>query len=286
MGGAVATSLASAGWPVTGFDVDSARKIAHSVCGVSPASSLEHLLAVTDIIVTSLPSSEAVRLTAKSIAAARPTKIVIETSTLSLEDKLNLQEIMHRAGHKTLDCPLSGTGAQARHKDLVVYASGDSSTIRDLEPIFQSFARNVFDVGAYGNGTRLKLIANLLVAIHNVATAEAMTLASRAGLDLNQVIQLISAGAGTSRIFEQRAPMMAERCYEPASMKLNVWKKDLAVIMEFARRSDSPIPLFSATLPIYAGALEEGAEQDTAAVFSILSRMHHQLQQDSTKALS
>jgi 3-hydroxyisobutyrate dehydrogenase-like beta-hydroxyacid dehydrogenase len=210
-----------------------------------------------------------------SVALASSRKILIETSTLSLEDKLAVQAILTSSGHIALDCPLSGTGSQARNKDLIVYASGDAATIHGLNSLFLSFARNVYDVGGYGNGTRLKLIANLLVAIHNVATAEAMTLAERAGLDLNRVVELISAGAGTSRIFEQRGPLMAEGCYEPASMKLEVWKKDLAVILGFAEKCDAAVPLLQATLPIYAAALAEGRDRDTAAVFTVFHRMRH-----------
>lgn len=276
MGGAICRSFASAGWRVTGFDIDPTRQMGLEVSGVLPANCLDNLIETADVILTSLPSPDAVRSTATRIALAKDRKILIETSTLSLEDKLAIQQAMYAAGHIALDCPLSGTGAQARNKDLIVYASGDSETINSINRLFLSFARNVYYVGQYGNGSRLKLIANLLVAIHNVATAEAMTLADRAGLDLNQVVELISAGAGTSRIFEQRGPLMAEGSYEPASMKLEVWKKDLAVIMDFAQKCNSPVPLLRATLPIYAAALAEGNNRDTAAVFTVFERMRHQ----------
>jgi L-threonate 2-dehydrogenase len=280
MGSAIASSLASAGWNVAGFDINPGRLTALIGAGIEPSGSLEELIQATDIILTSLPSAQAVRATAIKMAAAPRKKILVETSTLSLEDKLAVQQMLYTAGHITLDCPLSGTGAQARSKDLIVYASGDSPTISGLHPLFLSFARKVFDVGQYGNGTRLKLIANLLVAIHNVATAEAMTLADRAGLDLSRAVELISAGAGTSRIFEQRGPLMADGNYEPASMKLDLWKKDLAVIMDFAAKCDSPVPLLNATLPIYAAALEEGGHRDTAAVFTVLSHKHHRMCSD------
>ena len=114
---------------------------------------------------------------------------------------------------------MSGTGAQAAVKDLVVYASGDTGAIRRLEPMFLGFARKVYDLGAYGNGSKMKFIANHLVAIHNVATAEAMVLAMKAGLDPHQTVEVIRSGAGTSRIFELRAPMMAANTYLPATMR-------------------------------------------------------------------
>ena len=108
-----------------------------------------------------------------------------------------------------LDAPLSGTGAQAQTGDLVVFASGDSATIASLMPMFAGFSREAHDLGAFGNGSRMKFVANLLVAINNVASAEAMVLAEKAGLDLRQVVKLVGAGAAQSRIFDLRAPMMA-----------------------------------------------------------------------------
>src|SRR5207248_4474300 len=110
------------------------------------------------------------------------------------------------AGHTALDCPISGTGAQAKGKDIVVYASGDRAAIARLEPAFLGFARKVYDLGAYGNGSKMKFVANHLVAIHNVAAAEAMVLAMKAGLDPHRVVEVVGSGAGTSRVFELRAP--------------------------------------------------------------------------------
>ena len=199
---------------------------------------------------------------------------MIETSTLALEDKLAFEAILREAGHVALDCPLSGTGAQAKTRDLVVYASGDSAAIEAHRPLFAGFAREAHDLGAFGNGTRMKLVANLLVAIHNVASAEAMVLAIKAGLAPRQVVELIGAGAATSRIFELRAPMMAESRYEPPTMRVGTWQKDMAVIGAFAQALGAPTPLFCATEPVYAAAMGLGfADQDTAAVCAVLERM-------------
>ena len=120
---------------------------------------------------------------------------------------------MRKAGHVMLDCPVSGTGAQAKVKDLVVYASGDAAEIKKLRPIFAGFTRAVHDVGAFGNGSRMKYVANLLVAIHNVASAEAMVLGMKAGLPPQLIFDLVTAGVGNSRIFELRAPMMVKNNY-------------------------------------------------------------------------
>ena len=146
-------------------------------------------------LLLSLPSPAAVRGVAGEIAAAGvERRVVIEASTLALPDKLAAEAVLREAGHVALDCPISGTGAQAKTKDLVVYASGDSAAIAATGPLFADFARAVHDVGAFGNGSRMKFVANLLVAIHNVASAEAMVLGIKAGLDPHQVVDLVASG--------------------------------------------------------------------------------------------
>jgi putative dehydrogenase len=275
MGGAIARNLAFEGWRVVGFDIDPGRCAELKSAGVEVAESIAAVARAAASVITSLPNPQAVDVAAREIAAAGvDRRVVIEASTLALDDKLAFEVTLREAGHVALDCPLSGTGAQAKTKDLVVYASGDTAAIAAHRALFDGFARATHDLGAFGNGTRMKLVANLLVAIHNVASAEAMVLGIRAGLDPHQIVELIGAGAATSRIFELRAPMMAESRYEPATMRVGTWQKDMAVIGAFAQKLGAPTPLFCATEPIYAAAMGLGlAGQDTAAVCAVLERM-------------
>ena len=275
MGGAMARNLATSGWRVLGYDTDAAKCAELAACGVEICPSVAALAAEVAAIIISLPTARAVQATAEAIAATGLSpRIVAEASTLALADKQAFHDTLAAAGHIALDCPISGTGAQAAAKDLVIYASGDSAAIESLRPLYASFTRAMHDVGVFGNGTRMKLVANLLVAIHNVATAEAMVLAMKAGLDPAQVSQLIAAGAGNSRIFELRAPMMAAGAYLPATMKVDTWQKDMDVIGHFATALGVPTPTFSATLPIYAAAQAQGlGPQDTASVCAVLEGM-------------
>jgi 3-hydroxyisobutyrate dehydrogenase-like beta-hydroxyacid dehydrogenase len=173
-----------------------------------------------------------------------------------------------------LDCPMSGTGAQAKVKDLVVYASGDTGEIKKLKSMFAGFTRAVHDVGAFGNGSRMKYVANLLVAIHNVASAEAMVLGIKAGLPPQLIFDLIKTGAGNSRIFELRAPMMVKNDYGAPTMKIAVWQKDMDVIGGYARKIKVPTPMFDASSAIYTKARKSGYDdQDTAAVCAVLEKM-------------
>jgi 3-hydroxyisobutyrate dehydrogenase-like beta-hydroxyacid dehydrogenase len=272
MGSAIARNLLERGWAVVGFDTEPSRRSELERSGVMIAADAGAVASRAATIMTSLPNADAANAVATQIARCGMSgRIVIELSTLTIADKLHFKAILDPAGHIALDCPLSGTGAQAAARDLVVYASGDSAAIATCRDLFADFAKQSADLGAYGNGSRMKFVANLLVAIHNVASAEAMLLAERAGLDLNQVIEMVAPGAGGSRMFQMRAPMMAKRSYEPATMRISTWKKDMAIIAEFAGELGCDTPLFTTTQPVYTQALAMGlGDQDTAAVFEVL----------------
>ena len=211
MGGAIARNLVDRGWRVIGFDTDAGKRAELAAANVIIADNVAQVARDAPVIMTSLPTPAAVETVAKAIAnSGQSPRIVIELSTLTLADKLRFEAILKRAGHIALDCPLSGTGAQARMRDLVVYASGDSAAIARCAGLFSDFAKQSADLGVFGNGSRMKFVANHLVAIHNVATAEAMILAERAGLDPKKVVEMVGPGAGGSRMFQMRAPMMVE----------------------------------------------------------------------------
>jgi L-threonate 2-dehydrogenase len=275
MGGAFAQNLLAAGWRVLGYDIDPARRRAMARAGVEIAADVKTLAAAVPTIITSLPKPSALHATAAAIAAARVSpRVIVEASTFTLADKIEAERALRHAGHIMLDCPVSGTGAQAKVKDLVVYASGDSKAIGRLKPLFAGFARAAHDLGRFGNGSRMKYVANLLVAINNVASAEAMVLGLKAGLDPQMVFDMVASGAGNSRVFELRAPLMVKNRYGDASMKVSVWQKDMAVIGAFAREIKVPTPLFDATVPVYNKAMRTGhAEDDTAAVCAVLEAM-------------
>ena len=237
MGGSFAQNLVAAGWRVIGFDIAPERRRAMARAGVEIAADAGDVARKAKTIITSLPSPKALAATVEAIVKAKvPRRVIVEASTFTLEDKTAAEAKLRKAGHVMLDCPMSGTGAQAKVKDLVVYASGDTAEIKKLKPMFAGFTRAVHDVGAFGNGSRMKYVANLLVAIHNVASAEAMVLGIKAGLPPQLIFDLIKTGAGNSRIFELRAPMMVANDYDNATMKISVWQKDMDVIGGYARK--------------------------------------------------
>jgi L-threonate 2-dehydrogenase len=275
MGGSFAKNLVAAGWRVIGFDISAARRRGAQSAGVEIANNAAAVAAAAPIILTSLPKPQALLDTVKEIAAAKfKGKVVAEMSTFTISDKEKAERVLRKAGHIMIDCPVSGTGSQARNRDLVFYASGDTKAIARLRPVLMGFGRHVFDVGQFGNGSRMKYVANLLVAINNVASAEAMVLGMKAGLDPRMIVDLITAGAGNSRVFELRAPMMAKGRYDDVTMKISVWDKDMHVIDDYARKIRVPTPIFNATKGIYLKAMKSGfGNSDTAAVCAVLEKM-------------
>jgi putative dehydrogenase len=274
MGGAFAKNLAAAGWRVVGYDISPKARKAAERAGVEIAKNAVDVAGKVPTILTSLPKPQALFDTVRALAAAKlPRKVVVEMSTFAISDKEKAEAVLRKAGHTMLDVPVSGTGSQAATRDLVFYASGDSKSVGKLRPMFETFGRKVYDTGVFGNGSKMKYVANLLVAVNNVATAEAMVYGMKAGLAPQAIFDLIQNGAGNSRIFELRAPMMVKNNYKNVTMKIDVWDKDMQVIGDYARKIKVPTPMFDASKPVYLKAQKAGyGAQDTAAVCAVLER--------------
>jgi putative dehydrogenase len=275
MGGSFAKNLVAAGWRVIGYDISAAARREAQRAGVELANSAAEVAAAAPIILTSLPKPQALMDTARKIAAAKlKGRTIAEMSTFTISDKEKAERVLRKAGHTVIDCPVSGTGSQAKNRDLVFYASGDAKAIARLRPVLMGFGRHTFDVGEFGNGSRMKYVANLLVAINNVASAEAMVLGMKAGLPPQLVCDLVKAGAANSRVFELRAPMMVKDHYAPPTMNISVWQKDMDVIGSYARAIGVPTPMFDASAAIYTKARKSGHDdEDTAAVCAVLEQM-------------
>jgi 3-hydroxyisobutyrate dehydrogenase-like beta-hydroxyacid dehydrogenase len=276
MGSAFATHLLASGAEVIGYDIDQRRMADLGAAGGQSAESAADVAGSCSVVLTSLPTPEAFRDVIGGprglvTAVGRAGLLVVELSTFTLTDKEWGRQSLEAAGARMVDSPVSGTGAQARQGDLIAFVSADSPADRHQAMAWLSrFTRARYDVGAFGNGSRFKYVANLLVAVHNVAAAEALILAERAGLDLDLVLEAVSNGAGTSRMLEVRGPLIAKRNYEPTA-RVSLLLKDIYVISEFAEATDTPTPLLSASREIYEAARANGwSDQDGACVAEVL----------------
>jgi 3-hydroxyisobutyrate dehydrogenase-like beta-hydroxyacid dehydrogenase len=275
MGSAMSSNLLKAGFKVLGYDVLPRRREEHRKVGGASARNCKEVARRCEIVMTSLPSSDALLETAAELAkSSRKGQIVVETSTLPIPVKEEARKRLAALGTILLDCTLSGTGAQARVKDLVVYASGERKSYRRVASVLEGFARGHYYVGPFGAGSKVKFVANLLVAIHNVAAAEAMVLAMKSGLDPAMVLKVVADGAGGSRMLSVRGPMMVKGDYSEATMKVQTWQKDMTIIDDYARKIDCPTPLFSASAPFYTAAMALGlGAEDTGVVCAVLERL-------------
>jgi putative dehydrogenase len=271
MGSAMAANLMGAGYRVIGYDVVDTRRRSLARAGGVAARSCRAVGEACGIVICSLPSSAALLKTVDGLGEIRSPRLVIETSTLPIDVKDVARKRLASAGAVLLDCPLSGTGSQARTRDLAVYVSGDRRAYRQVTPVLDAIARAHYHVGPFGNGSKTKFVANLLVAIHNVAAAEALVLAKKAGLDPKTTLRVVADGAGSSRMLEVRGTLMLKGDYSKALMKLDVWSKDMGIIGAFARASGASTPLFDATKPLYAAATRSDGSEDTAAVHRVLA---------------
>lgn len=278
MGAPIARHLIDAGFPVAGYDLDPARAAALAADGGEQCDSAGAVASAAATVITSLPSAGALDDALNGphglLAVGERPLVIVETSTLALRDKEAARVAAEAVGTTLLDCPLSGTAGQAQQKDLVVYASGEPAAIERCVPIFEGFARAHHDLGPFGAGSKMKFVANLLVAIHNVAAAEAFVLATKAGIDRQTVYEVITSSAATSRMFEVRGPMMVAGDYDRPGVSAQVFQKDLRIIDDFARSCACPTPVFTATMPVYLGAFALGLDDlDAGAVCAVLERL-------------
>src|SRR4051812_4201285 len=278
MGGAMAEALAAAGHDVVGYDpAPAARRRLERAGG----HALESSLAVAKrapVVIASLPSSAALEATVGEVGRAKPARgalgIVVEMSTLPIADKRRAEAELARAGWTALDCPISGTAARLKDRDWMIFASGERRACARVRALLSVFTDQIPYVGDFGSGMRMKLVANHLVAILNVASGEAITLARRMGLDARQVWALFASNPAVGNgVLRLRGRFMVERRYRPATMKVEIWQKDMRIIGEAARTAGAATPLFDACGPIYDAAMAQGfGSADTASVCEVLAR--------------
>jgi 3-hydroxyisobutyrate dehydrogenase-like beta-hydroxyacid dehydrogenase len=279
MGGAMVRHLLAAGYRVVGHDVDAVVAERCAEAGATVVKSAAEVAKSADVVILSLPSVAALDAVVRgpgglTEATRSRCRIVVETSTLPLESKRAAHSELVGHGVELVDCPISGTGAQMSAGDAVFYASGEAGALEEAARVLSACGRAVFRLGAFGNGTKLKLIANLLVASHTASAAEALVLARAGGIEPSEALQALVAGAGTSRMLELRGPMMVAEKYEPASMKLLLFMKDLAIIRAFAEETGCKLEVFEAAARLYQAALDAGwSETDPACVHAVVPHL-------------
>jgi L-threonate 2-dehydrogenase len=277
MGSSYVRNLLKNKFRVVGFDVDPSKVSQLVGEGMQAAQSVSDLARQVDELITSLPSPQALHQVVAELSAmgGRISEVVVaDTCTLAMTDKLQARDTFRAAGGTLLDCPVSGTGAQAAKGDLIVYASGDEAAIARMMPAFSAIGRLTHSLGDFGNGSKMKYVANLLVAIHNVSAAEAFAFAQKAGIAPESAYKAVYGGAGSSRIFEVRGPMMVAGDYLTGlSATHRLMHKDISIIGEYIEALGADTPLFRIAAEVHDQAIQQGFElQDTASVCAVMEK--------------
>lgn len=275
LGHAVASRLRAAGHDVVGHDVAPACLERLAALGGRPARSAAEVARAAEVVCTILPSLATVEdaiLGPEGLAGARPGLTIVQMSTISPSLTERLARETAARGAVFLDCPISGTSGMVAQGHGVIFVGGDRAPYERWKPLLESILPRAVHVGRPGQAMVLKLVANLLVALNSAATAEAITLARRGGLDPQIVLDVLGTGAATSRMLEVRGPMMVKGEFPP-QMKLDLFMKDLHLIQDAAGAAGARVPLTDVAERLYAAAQAAGhGGDDLAAVITELER--------------
>ena len=273
MGGAYAKHLLKNNFKCFGIDLDKNNILKFIQLGGQEIT-YEELFNKVEIVLTSLPSLNAykdVLNNLKRLGKNNPKKIILDMNTISIDDKNMFKNEIIGLNIDMLDSPVSGTGAQAWEADLTVFASGSKELIDKCMNIFKAFSKEVINVGSFGNGMKFKILANLLVTIHNTAAAEALRLGELAGLDQDMIFKVLGNSAATSVMLQKRMPLMINKNYEPPTASYNIFLKDVDIIRNFIKDNNVTLPTFEGSAKIYDKAEKTLSKNwDTASVYEVL----------------
>ncbi len=274
LGHAIASRLIAGGHDVIGHDVIAEKNAALAALGGRAVGSIADVTRAAELVCVVLPSLATVEDAIVGgdgiLAHAGAGQVVAQMSTISSVLTERLAAAAAARGVDFLDCPVSGTSGMVARGDGLFMLGGPRAVVERVTPVLGVVLPKVIHVGRAGQAMTLKLIANLLVALNSAAVAEALTMARKAGLDPGRVVEMLAGGAATSRMLEVRGPMIARREF-PAEMKLELFMKDLHLILDEGRRVGASLPLTSVAERLFDRACSSGhGGEDLAVVASLL----------------
>ena len=274
MGGSYAKFLIEDNYTVYGVDPDTQNAEIFTSLGGVLLNNISELVDKSDVIILSLPTVPIFKEVINEIEVngkSNESKILVDMNTISLDDKIETKNKLEKLNISMVDAPVSGTGAQAKVKDIVVMSSGDKIIVDECDEIFRSFSKQNIYVGDFGNGIKFKILANLLVTVHNTVTAEALLLGQKVGLEEKMIYEVLNAGAATSVMLDKRMPLMINKNYEPATASMRIFLKDIDVITNYLKSNNLSSPTFEAAANLYNQSKENiPITYDTAAIYEQL----------------
>lgn len=269
MGSGMASSLVNAGFTVFGFDPQTAAVETFTQSG-GHSGDVESVAAELDIVVlvvVNAAQTEAVLRGEKGIIQwLAPGAVVMSCATVPPDFARQMATLCADANVHYLDSPISGGSLKAANGDLTIMASGTPDAFGKAQPALDAMAGTVFKLGdEAGAGSAMKVVNQLLAGVHIAAAAEAITFGINQGIDATQCVEVISQCAGTSWMFENRGPHIAQGDYTPHS-SVEIFVKDLGIVSDIARQSRFSAPIAATALQqfIAASGMGHGGEDDAA----------------------
>ena len=260
MGLPIALNLMDRGFSVIGYRRHGSPELAEA--GGTVAGSAAEVAASADVLLSIVPDADAVEevITGPSgtLTTIRPGIIHLEMSTIDVTRKARLRDEMQARGGDLLDCPISGTPGMVAPRQATTFASGDPASVELVRPVLDAISGPWVYTGPFGTGAQLKYVANMLLAVHTVAAAEAMALARRSGLDLGLVHQTLDNSIAGSTIWKVRAPVMAERRWSPAPGPVATLQPILDQIEAYAAEEGLTPTVFAAAKEVFDKASADG----------------------------
>ncbi len=274
MGLPIAQNLMDRGFTVVGYRRSGTGELA--ALGGTGARSAAEVASASDVLLSILPDVAALREVLLgphgTMTKLRPGTVHVEMSTLDVAEKAALRDRVRESGGDLLDCPISGTPAMVRPRAATTFVSGEKASVDAVHEVLDAISGPWVYTGAFGTAAHLKYVASLLVAVHTVATAEAMLLARRSGLDLELVQRTLDDSIASSAIWQRRGPLVRERRWTPAPGPIATLHEILQQIEVQAAAVGTVLPLFGVAKQLFDKALAEGwGDLDIAAVHDVLS---------------
>ena len=276
IGSVFAEAFLRAGHEVVGFNRPDAR--AFEAMGGKPAASARAVAEAAEIVFCCLPDEAAAESIYPGadglVAGLGPGHLVLDLASYTLPFKRRLAEEVARTGARLLDGEVSGTPDMLRNRAGSIFLAGDAEACARCLPLCRAVTAEAFVLGPFGAATKMKLINNLLSAVHTAAAAEAMALGVKAGFEPDLLARVLSSGSGSSKFLVSRAPLMAARRFDQPSGRLKLFGKYLEHIPELAADAGCATPLFDAAKRCFEEALAQGrGDEDIAVVFEVIEAM-------------
>jgi len=276
----ISENLIKSGYRVLGYRRSSLADF-EKIGGI-PARSPADIGEQTDIVFSCLPSSQALDEVVQGpnglLTSARPGQIIVELGSHPVPDKQRHVATLLAKGAAFLDGEVSGTPGMVAARKAVIYLAGDADAAKKIEPAVKGFADLCIYFGPFGGASKVKLVNNLLVTINIAATAEAMALGLKAGVDVDAMIKAVASGSGGSTQFGIRAPWMAQRRFKPIQGAPALLFHYFDMIDDWAESTGTATPLFDRAVELYQRCADMGLaeDNDVAVMIDVLNAVPRQ----------